>query len=236
MGILTVYDNKSCKHGLKSAWGFACVVDRRILFDTGGEGSTLLSNMRALGVDLSKIEALVLSHEHWDHTGGVSAFLEAVREAGKEVRVFVPCSFSSGFKQKLSASDAVSEVVEVQPQSPLKILGNAFSTGELGTWTKEQALVLRARKGLVVVTGCAHPGIVNILRYAKEAFNDEILLALGGFHLGSKDVTQAFRRLGVRKVAPCHCTGEVATALLKQAFGADFIENCVGREIEYETL
>ena len=90
MGILTVYDNKSCKHGLKSAWGFACVVDRRILFDTGGEGSTLLSNMRALGVDLSKIEALVLSHEHWDHTGGVSAFLEAVREAGKEVRVFVP--------------------------------------------------------------------------------------------------------------------------------------------------
>ncbi len=224
MRILTVYDNRACDERLKAAWGFACVIDRRVMFDTGGDGSTLMFNMRALGVDISKIEVLILSHEHWDHIGGVFALLK--RNSG--IRVFIPTSFSSELKEKLHE---LSYVVEIQPREPVEIMKDVFSTGELGTWTKEQSLVLKTEEGLIVITGCAHPGIVNILRFVKERFNDEIAVAMGGFHLGFKDVTQAFRRIGVRKVAPCHCTGEIATALLKRAYGENFIENCAGREI-----
>ncbi len=93
-------------------------------------------------------------------------------------------------------------------------------------------------KGLAVVTGCAHPGILEIVRRAKEIGGDKIYLVLGGFHLDGaheeriKKIITGFQRLEVRKVAPCHCTGDKAIALLHEAYGEDFIQNGVGQVTE----
>jgi 7,8-dihydropterin-6-yl-methyl-4-(beta-D-ribofuranosyl)aminobenzene 5'-phosphate synthase len=95
-------------------------------------------------------------------------------------------------------------------------------------------------RGLIVITGCAHPGIVDTLKRAKDIREDKIQLVMGGFHLGAmrksqlKEVTADFRRLGVLKVGPCHCTGELAKKILKQEYGNDFLDVGVGRLIEFE--
>ncbi|MCK4428210.1 MAG: MBL fold metallo-hydrolase, partial [candidate division Zixibacteria bacterium] len=93
-------------------------------------------------------------------------------------------------------------------------------------------------KGLVVITGCAHPGIVEILREAKKITNEDIYLVLGGFHLGGvgdsklRDIIKSFRELGVKKAAPCHCSGDRTRELFKEEYGDDFIANGVGKIIE----
>jgi 7,8-dihydropterin-6-yl-methyl-4-(beta-D-ribofuranosyl)aminobenzene 5'-phosphate synthase len=109
------------------------------------------------------------------------------------------------------------------------------TTGEIGGAIIEQSLIVETDSGLVVVTGCAHPGIIEIVRRAKQY--GDIYLAIGGFHLGGKSadeietVIKMLKGLGVRKVAPCHCTGDLALRLFKAAFGADFIPAGVGAVI-----
>jgi len=94
-------------------------------------------------------------------------------------------------------------------------------------------------KAGIELTGCAHPGIVNIVRTAKELTGDEVYFALGGFHLASKSeeeitrVISAMKGLGVRKVAPCHCSGDRARRLFKEAFREDYIEAGVGRVLRF---
>jgi 7,8-dihydropterin-6-yl-methyl-4-(beta-D-ribofuranosyl)aminobenzene 5'-phosphate synthase len=97
--------------------------------------------------------------------------------------------------------------------------------------------MVRTDEGLVVVTGCAHPGIVEIVRRAKALSGDPFYLVLGGFHLGGKSrremegILSEFRRLGVRKVAPCHCTGEQAIRMFRQEYGEDYLQAGAGRVI-----
>jgi 7,8-dihydropterin-6-yl-methyl-4-(beta-D-ribofuranosyl)aminobenzene 5'-phosphate synthase len=112
-----------------------------------------------------------------------------------------------------------------------------FTTGELGRSIPEQALVISTDRGLVVITGCAHPGIVQMTAQAKMLFGDPVYLVLGGFHLGSKSdaeisaILAEFRRLGVERVAPCHCTGERAISRFAAEYGDDFVQAGVGRVI-----
>lgn len=232
MMITVVYDNNPYDPRLQTAWGFGCLVEigeKTILFDTGGDGVTLLRNVVTLEIEPTSIDTIVLSHLHADHTGGLtSLFAMGVRPT-----VYVPCSFPSDLKSRVWA---YAELVEVQ--QVVNIANGIFSTGEMGTGIVEQALVLSMTKGLVVVTGCAHPGISEIVRRAEEISGDKIYLLLGGFHLGGaneeriKEIITDFQRLGVRKVAPCHCTGDKAIALLHEAYGEDFIQNGAGQVIE----
>jgi 7,8-dihydropterin-6-yl-methyl-4-(beta-D-ribofuranosyl)aminobenzene 5'-phosphate synthase len=90
-------------------------------------------------------------------------------------------------------------------------------------------------KGLVVVTGCAHPGIVTIVEAAKNHFDADIYHVIGGFHLGGQPeatlqhIVQDFRRLGVQKVTPTHCTGDEAIALFRSEYGDDYIAGGAGK-------
>ena len=232
MMITVVYDNNPYDPRLQTAWGFGCLVEigeKTILFDTGGDGVTLLRNVVTLEIEPTSIDTIVLSHVHADHTGGLtSLFAMGVRPT-----VYVPCSFPSDFKSRVWA---YAELVEVQ--QVVNIANGIFSTGEMGTGIVEQALVLSMTEGLAVVTGCAHPGISEIVRRAEEIGGDKIYLLLGGFHLGGaneeriKEIITDFQRLGVRKIAPCHCTGDKAIALLYEAYGEDFIQNGAGQVIE----
>jgi 7,8-dihydropterin-6-yl-methyl-4-(beta-D-ribofuranosyl)aminobenzene 5'-phosphate synthase len=230
--ITIVYDNNAYDPRLKTAWGFSCLIEYRdqvILFDTGGDSPMLLANMDMLGIDPSRIEAVVLSHIHGDHTGGLSGLLPM---AGNGLTVFVPRSFPARFKEAVRTRAQLVEVHESR-----EVGEEVYTTGELGTGIIEQSLVVRTDEGLVVVTGCAHPGIVEIVRKAKALSGDEVYLVLGGFHLGGKSrkeiegITSEFRRLGVRKVAPCHCTGDQAIRMFRQEYGEDFIQAGVGKVI-----
>lgn len=235
--ITIFYDNNAYDPRLKTAWGFSCLIEylgQVILFDTGGDSPTLLANMATLEkefavIDPGEIEAVVLSHAHGDHTGGLSGVLEM---SGGDLTVFVPQSFPRRFKGVVRARAHLVEVHE-----PREIGEEVYTTGELGTGIIEQSLVMRTDEGLVVVTGCAHPGIVEIVRKAKALLEDEVYLVLGGFHLGGKSqgkigkILSTFRRLGVRKVAPCHCTGEQAIRMFHQEYGEDFAQAGAGRVI-----
>jgi 7,8-dihydropterin-6-yl-methyl-4-(beta-D-ribofuranosyl)aminobenzene 5'-phosphate synthase len=217
-----VYDNNGYDERLQTQWGFACWVetgDKTVLFDTGGDGATLLSNLSALGLDPAEIDAVVLSHAHGDHTGGLGALLGT----GVKPTVYVPASFSGAFKRDVRALTKLVEVSE-----PMGIAPGIHTTGEVGGGIIEQALAVESEDGLVVVTGCAHPGVDKMVRRAKESIGGDIALVMGGFHLGSASrgrierIMADFRAMGVQRVAPCHCTGEGARRMFSEKFG----DNC----------
>ena len=113
-----------------------------------------------------------------------------------------------------------------------------YATGGLGKGIVEQSVVLRTTEGLMVITGCAHPCVVNIVRTVKEiGGEDRVHLVLGGFHLGGqpatriKSILREFRHLSVQKVAPCHCSGDERRRLLAHEYAAGYIESGVGRKI-----
>ena len=229
MKTTVVYDNRTLDPDLSPAWGFSCLVGDDLLFDTGGDGPRLLSNMVRMGLDVGGIKTVVLSHPHGDHTGGLGGILAV----NKEVTVYLPRSFPSGFKAQVRARARVVEVHE-----PMEIAEGIYTTGEMGRGLVEQSLVLATNKGLVVVTGCAHPGIVGMLHRAKQIGGNGVYLAIGGFHLSVvnrrkiEDIIADFRRLGVQKVAPCHCTGSRAMGMFAAEYGEDFVEIGVGRVLE----
>jgi len=237
LSITVSYDNNPYKERLTTAWGFSCVIrgtEKTILFDTGGDGSILLTNMEELGINPKEIDLVVLSHIHGDHVGGLPSFLEK----NPEVVVYLPESFPRGFKDGVKKYRA--KIVEVQ--GSLKICRGVYSTGELGTWIKEQSLLIHTEKGLIVITGCAHPGIVKIVNKVKDLAEDDVLLVMGGFHLGGEskgeieNIVSSFRKLGVSYVGPCHCSGDAARQLFKEEYGENFINVGVGRVITMNDL
>ena len=232
--ITIVYDNNRFDPHLRTAWGFAAIVeyeDITLLFDTGGDGRILLSNMDQLGMDPTSIQYVVLSHEHGDHVDG----LEPLLRSGIQPPVFVPPSFTSAFKQQVQE---LTSIIEVEPG--MQLVQGFYTTGEMGGSIREQALVIHTSRGLIVITGCAHPGIVNIIKEAVSLFEEPIYLVLGGFHLSGKSehsinsILSSFREVGVEKVAPAHCTGDQAIAMFAAEYGEDYIKAGVGKIFQIE--
>jgi len=230
--LTVVYDNNTYNEELETRWGFSCLVEglpKTILFDVGGEGDILLNNMEKLGIDPKAIDIVVLSHIHYDHIGGLSTFLKENPEAC----VYLPGSFPESIKNEVKKVDA--KLIEVH--SSIEICKNAYSTGELGAFIKEQSLIIRTDKGLVIITGCAHPGIVDIIDKAKRMLKSDVYLVLGGFHLcwmnawQIKGIIKGVKKEKVEKVAPSHCSGDLARRLFEKAFGKDFILSGAGKKI-----
>ena len=231
--LTVLYDNWSYAPGVATDWGFACLVEgleKTLLFDSGRIDSTFISNLAKLRVDPQQIAAALLSHEHHDHIGGLPKLLQS-RNA---MQVYVPRSFSSGYKKLVKNTGA--QLIEIDP--PGLICSHAASTGEMHSVVKnEHSLVVRTDNGAIVLTGCAHPGILEIVHRARSMAKQEILLAMGGFHLmhhrtGSiEQVIDGFRQAGVRWVAPSHCSGEEARKLFAKAYGRRFIRSGAGRVI-----
>ena len=242
--ITVVYDNNPYKQELETEWGFAAFItgtEKTILFDTGG-GRLLLDNMEKLAIKPANVDMVVLSHIHGDHTGGLSSFLEK----NPNVTVYLPSVFPKKFKDNVRNSEA--KIIEVN--ETLQICENVYSTGQLGKLIKEQSLIIRTDKGLIIITGCAHPGIVNIVNTAKALMGvpalrgpkDDILLVMGGFHLewatkgGIEKIISAFKQLGVRYVGPCHCSGQKARSLFEKHFSSNYINIGAGKIITLADL
>lgn len=235
--IEVVCDNNPYASEMNTAWGFSALIggaEKTILFDTGGNGSLLLDNMEKLAIDPDKIDVVVLSHIHGDHTGGLSSLLEKNRQ----IAVYLPKSFPKKFKENIQKQGA--RLIEVK--EPLKICEDVYSTGQIGKLIKEQSLVIRTRAGLIIMTGCAHPGILKMVKAARDLAEGDILLVLGGFHLEwatkakIEKTISAFKQHGARYVGPCHCTGEKARSLFEKHFGKNYINIGAGKVIALAKL
>ena len=224
--IINIYDNVEFDPGFKTGFGFGCIIkleNKTILFDTGGDSPTLLDNLEKAGIGPEDISIAVISHVHDDLTGGLSGFLEK----NSNVKVFLPSSFPSSLKNEImSKGTKITEVAD-----SIRITEGVYSTGELGTWIKEQSLIIDTEKGLIVVTGCAHPGIVDIVKKSKELMKKHVYLVMGGFHQPPLSTVKDFRELEVEKAAPSHCTGNKAVDAFRDEYKNDFIKSGVGKMI-----
>lgn len=229
--LTILYDNTTEDPRLAVEWGFSALVEYKghtVIFDTGLDGPSLLGNMEVLGVNPEVIEAVVLSHEHGDHTGGLQDLLAT----GIQPEIYIPAAMASMVTQEQREQYTIIEVLD-----PVEILPGMFSTGEFSGSVPEQGLVVETPAGIVVITGCAHPGIVRMVQRASEIVNGEIALVIGGFHLSGYNpgyidtIIADFRSMGVKQVAPTHCTGEQQIAQIAEAYGEDYIPGGAGRVI-----
>jgi len=237
VSVTIIYDNNPYQPGLETAWGFSCLVkntDKTILFDTGGDGSLLLRNMKALRTEPAELDLIFLSHMHSDHIGGFWEVIKKNHKAG----VFIPGSFPESFKKESGKHGL--KLFEVK--HPLRLSAGVFSTGELGFEIIEQSMIVQAERGPIVITGCAHPGIVTTVSRVKDILREDIFLLLGGFHLGGmkrhalKGVVDGLKEAGVRHIGPSHCSGDATRELFKKEYGMFFMDVGVGRTILTEDL
>lgn len=225
--IVDVYDNVEFDPKFKTGFGFGSIIklkDKTILFDTGGDSPTLLANLKTAKIKPKDIDIVILSHIHGDHTGGLLGFLKK----NSNVKVYTPNSFPSSFKNQIKETGA--ELIDIT--KPIKIIESVYSTGELGILIKEQSLIINSNKGLIIITGCAHPEIVNIIKKSKELLNKNVYLVVGGFHHPSISVIKEFKKLSVEKVAPSHCTGAPAIQAFTEEYKNNFIKSGVGKIIK----
>jgi 7,8-dihydropterin-6-yl-methyl-4-(beta-D-ribofuranosyl)aminobenzene 5'-phosphate synthase len=234
--ITILYDNTSYDRRLTADWGFSALVEygeHTILFDTGDNGEILKGNIELLGVDLEPVDAIVLSHIHHDHTGGLNEILDL----GLAPPVYVVSAFPEDFKRSVQARTDLISVLE-----PVEIVPGVYSTGQLGSSIPEQGLVLDTPEGSIVIAGCAHPGIVRMVRESKKVVAGDVALVMGGFHLAAtgeyqiEKIIKDLQELGVQRIAPCHCTGEMAIQMFAAAYGDSYIKGGAGRVITLQDL
>lgn len=233
--VKVLYDNYVFDDSCEPDWGYACLVtgtEKTILFDTGTKGELLFGNAKKLDCNLSDVQSVVISHNHGDHTGGLLPFLQRNGAAS----VYLPAATPEAFVKEVKENAAKVTVVA----KPVKIGGDVLVLGPIGDRIVEQSLVVNTKKGLLLITGCSHPGIVTITKRAKEQLGRNVYMILGGTHLlrhSEEDVRQVIdelKTLGVEKVAVSHCSGKAAIALFKDAFGDGFIKTGVGFVLEID--
>lgn len=234
--ILILYDNRSYRETLRPGWGFSALIERGgkvALFDVGADVLVFEHNAKACGFDPKATDALVLSHEHCDHIGAISAALH------RKLDVYYPASFSSQFEKEIWEEGRDPLWTPHPVTDPVEIAPGIHSTGELKgkNGIVEQGVIVETGEGPILITGCAHPGIVQMVEVATDIGSRCPQLVLGGFHLLGKKASEVqaiaaqLKQLGVKQIAPCHCTGERATAVLHEAFAGTSIEVGVGTEI-----
>lgn len=208
-------------------WGVSFLIGEDVLFDTFGDRGVFLNSMRRFHVDASKIKHIILSHDEWDHISGLWYTINKY----KNINVYICPNFQLEIKERIRSFGV--NVVEVDRL--LKIKDGIYTTGQLygeskGKNVYEQTLIVKSPNGLIIITGCAHPGIINIVDNIKRQFNENIYLVLGGLHLKDNtegQINSVIAKLilsGISKIAPCHCTGRLATRLINKEYKDNFIQ------------
>jgi len=215
MKLHILYDNEA-REGFRAGWGFSCWIsaEKNILFDTGWDSSVLLHNMKQLNLNPADIDILFISHQHWDHTGGIGSVLDRCSP-----EVWVPKSFSEHMKGEISQRADLHEV-----KNSARISDGIYTTGELASSIREQSLIIESPKGLIVITGCAHPGIDEILERAEKF--GKIYALIGGFH--GFDKLEILNEIPL--LMPCHCTQH--REKIAELFPSSYKEIHVGDIIE----
>lgn len=202
VGQLTIlFDNRTRDSSLKSGWGFSCLVEvgeAVMLFDTAWDGDQVIYNATKLGCDLQKVNSIFISHQHWDHQGGLAAVLNRL---SRPLKVFLPAAASTRFQDELQNKAVVVPIDGATALGP-----GLYSTGQLeSNGIFEQALVIAGKNGVTLLTGCAHPGLPALLEAA--AIHGPVHTVVGGFH----DFTKLQLLAGIERIYPCHCTKDIPT-------------------------
>ena len=227
--LIVVIDNYPDSE-LKTTWGLSILVKtpkNTILFDTGPDPDILRENLKKLGVDPGEIDFVVVSHEHGDHVIGLS-YLAKVRPG---LRVYVP----KGTAERIGIHGL--DIREIDKTT--EVAEGVAVIGWLYGPPAEEALAINVKgKGLVILVGCSHPGVVNIVAKAKTELGIKPYLVLGGFHMmGASEYTckETIKRLielGVKKIAPIHCSGDKIRSILEKEFPQNWLKCHVGSVIE----
>ncbi|MBN2145682.1 MAG: MBL fold metallo-hydrolase [Candidatus Aureabacteria bacterium] len=222
MKIRLIAEGHTSFQRLFKRWGISFLIGEDILFDVFGDDAIFLKNIRKFGIDLTKIRHIVISHDDWDHTAG----LRHVISINKDVSVTICPHTQTDIKKMIQSH----EVRLIEASDLLSITKKVYTTGELRGSSRdrliyEQSLVIKTEKGLAVVCGCAHPNVLDIVRFAKDKFRENVHYLIGGFHLKDNDdetnmkIIKNLQFAGVSQIVPLHCTGTGARRLIKKIFG-----------------
>lgn len=230
--FIIVYDNYSYNPRLETDWGWSCLINRdslNILVDAGTRGDILISNLDYYQMTPESIDLVVITHNHLDHYGGLSHF----NSNQPDIQYYVPFNFDY---QKLDHLVMNSSQIH-RLRDFTVITEQVFSTGLLGEEIPEQSVVVNTDSGLVLITGCSHPGLINIVEKVNELFEQRIFLVMGGFHLAGQSgdslfaIAQKLDSAGIKYIAPSHCSGDETREIFEDYFKRRFIEVGVGFEI-----
>jgi len=221
--------------GFKTAWGLSIFVETprgNVLFDTGPDPGVLSYNAERLGLDPCNVSAVVISHEHMDHIGG----LAYIAKHCPRTPVYVPKGISKAsleWMRKLGLRDI--RVVD----ATTSVLPGVYVLSPLMGPPSEESLAINVTgRGIVVLVGCSHPGIVRIVRHAEKLLGERVLLVMGGFHLAwapeneVEKIARSLIGLNVSYIAPIHCSGDTIRSLLARNYPSHYIEAHVGTVIE----
>ena len=214
MRIYVLFNNYSSNTGLLADWGFSALVETgrgNILFDTGSNGPVLVENMRRLGLRADEIKQVVISHDHWDHVGG----LTEIARLNKGLLVHTP-GLNGKLAEELERLHARISVT----QGETRVSDFVHTSRVFEDFVNEIALVCETSRGKIILTGCSHPGILKILK----AIPGPRYLLVGGLHLFRASIGKIYQvsrgldELGIKFLAPSHCTGEEVISYLKECF------------------
>lgn len=273
--VTVLADNTAGARGVWAEHGLALLVETRsarVLFDTGQSGAVLVHNAEAMDIPLGDLRAVVLSHGHYDHTGGLPDLLR--RTGGIEVhahpRVFARKYRGSRDRPSAEIGAPYTERAVIEMGAILRLAGepvwladDILLTGEIPNSVSfedvprdflverggelvtdflrdEQAMAVRTSRGLAVILGCGHPGVINTVNHCRRLAGAEVCAVIGGMHLETVSPTrlhltiQALLELGVERVAPLHCTGFGARAEMACRMKEVFVTAAAGDTIAFE--
>ncbi len=242
-----------------------------VLFDTGVSREGAVSNAKGMGIDLKQVEAIVLSHGHYDHWGGLISFIQAIGKAGLPIIVhedmfktrgvidnngkirkypnfpreneISPAEFVKTKEPFLLANKTILVTGEIPRKTDFEkgytrqhVSINGVWQPDLWVWDDRALVVSVKRKGLVIISGCAHAGIINTAFYARQITGKaKIHAIIGGFHLSGKEceerigkTVKALKQLNPKIVVPMHCTGWRGAFAIAKAMTKAFVWNSVG--------
>ncbi len=265
--ITILVDAFGVPSALRPDWGFSALVEhdgKRILFDTGNNADIFAHNTRLLGIDLTRLDFVVISHRHGDHTDGLhhllklnphvkiyaaddeyfggptpaAFFRQPVPSLPPHMRYFggkVPQVVPHGSPWRGANIERVDSVAEIAPG--IRLVNNVSRTGAFRE-TPELSLAIETPEGQVLLVGCSHPGIEQILN-SVAAKQIPVRLVIGGLHLVTTPEPEIDRLVAALRdewklagIAPGHCTGEVAFAALQRTFGRRYRYAGVGTVID----
>jgi 7,8-dihydropterin-6-yl-methyl-4-(beta-D-ribofuranosyl)aminobenzene 5'-phosphate synthase len=235
---ITVLIDNNPSGSYKAPWGVSMLVEtpyNKILFDCGPDKDDLKNNAEAMGVTIDDIDFIIISHEHLDHVDGLDHYDNNTNsQIESNLKVYVPAGMSQGTK----ASMELLGLVPVEVSSTTDLGNGLYVIGQLAGPPYEHALAVNVTGvGLVILVGCSHPSVDNIVAKATEELNTTPYVVLGGFHEGSSDeqevsrLTDSLLNFSLSQIYPFHCSGDLIRNYLHTTYPKLYSEVCVGTKL-----